>query len=272
MKELFGKTAVITGAGSGIGAATALACAGEGMNLVLADTQEDNLMSVESRVKNFGVNCISIRTDVSDSKQIESLAEETLAKFESVDLLFNNAGVLHVASILEHTEKDWQWVLGVNLFGVINGVRIFGPIMRDQKTNTHIVNTASIGGFTTGPGLAAYKISKHALVAFSEVLEAELSDTLVGVSVLCPGWTNTEIMRSEEMRPEKYKDSTSNNRDVLEANKHIEHGIESAKKGARSDFFAKCVLNAVKNDIFFILPDKSFHTKFKERVSRILEA
>jgi NAD(P)-dependent dehydrogenase (short-subunit alcohol dehydrogenase family) len=272
MKIIKGKTAVITGAGSGIGAATAIACAKEGMKLVLADVQEENLMSVETRVKNFGVGCISIRTDVSDSEQIEKLAEVTLLKFKRVDFLFNNAGVLHVASILEHTEKDWHWVLGVNLFGVINGVRIFGPIMRDQKTEAHIVNTASIGGFTTGPGLGAYKISKHALVAFSEVLEAELADTLIGVSVLCPGWTNTGIMQSEGSRPAKYRDSINEIQNFQDASKNIRRGVESAAKGADTNFIAKCVINAVINDIFYIIPDISFHGKFKERVSRILGA
>ncbi len=272
MKTLRGKTAVITGAGSGIGAATAIACAKEGMNVVLADVQEVSLLNVEARIRNIGIECLSVVTDVSDSEQLEKLAERTFSAFKSADLLFNNAGVLHVASLLEHSEKDWQWVLGVNLFGVINGVRIFAPLMREQKTEAHIVNTASIGGFTSGPGLAAYKISKHALVAFSEILEAELAETSIGVSVLCPGWTNTGIMHSESARPEKFRDSRIETRNFEEASKNIHRGMESAAKGENSEFIAKCVIDAVLNNKFYIIPDTSFHDKFKDRVSRIMGA
>ena len=270
MKVLTGKTAVVTGAASGIGAATAVAFAKEGMNVVIADVQEEYLKIVANQIKNLGVECISFRTDVSDSRQIEKLAEAALSKFHSVDVLFNNAGVLHVASILEHSENDWQWVLGVNLFGVINCVRIFAPIMKSQNTEAHIVNTASIGGFTTGPGLAAYKTSKHAVIAFSEVLEAELTDTPIGISVLCPGWTNTGIMQSDTARPERYNDSITENRNMHEATRNIQRGIKSAKRGADSDVIAKCVLKGIMNDEFFIIPDRSFHEKFQDRVSRIL--
>ena len=270
MKVLTGKTAVVTGAASGIGAATAIAFAKEGMNVVIADVHRENLEIVANQIINLGVECISIRTDVSDSRQIEKLAEATLLKFRSVDVLFNNAGVLHVASILEHSENDWQWVLGVNLFGVINCVRIFAPIMKTQNTEAHIVNTASIGGFTTGPGLAAYKTSKHAVVAFSEILEAELTDTHIGISVLCPGWTNTGIMQSDATRPERYKDSITENRNMHEATRNIQRGIKSAKRGTDSDEIAKYVLKGIKNDEFFIIPDRSFHEKFQDRVSRIV--
>ena len=272
MKILKGKTVVITGAGSGIGSATAIRCAKEGMNIVLSDVQEDNLLKVEEIVKNIGANCISVITDVSDSEQLEMLATTTLSVFKSIDVLFNNAGVIHVGSILEHTEKDWQWVLGVNLFGVINGVRIFAPLMRDQLTESNIVINASIGGFTTGAGLAAYKISKHALIAFSEILEAELTDSQVRVSVLCPGWTNTQLMQSEATRPEKYIDFVGFTQNNQESNMHLLRGIESAKNGAPPEFIAECVLDAVINNKFYVIPDTSFHDKFKDRVSRIIEA
>jgi NAD(P)-dependent dehydrogenase (short-subunit alcohol dehydrogenase family) len=270
VKILTGKTAIVTGAANGIGAATAIAFAKEGMNVVIADIQEENLKIVANQIKNLGVECISIRTDVSDSSQIEKLAEASVSKFHSVDVLFNNAGVLHVASILEHSENDWQWVLGVNLFGVINCVRVFAPVMKSQNTEAHIVNTASIGGFTTGPGLAAYKTSKHAVIAFSEVLEAELKGTSIGISVLCPGWTNTGIMQSDSARPERYNDLITENRNMHEVTRNIQRGIKSAKKGADSEVIAKCVLRGIMNDEFFIIPDRSFHEKLQERVSRIL--
>lgn len=272
MKILKGKTAVITGAGSGIGAATAVMCAKKGMNVVISDIHEENLLSVEQEIKNIGVEVLSVKTDVSDSSQIQLLATKTYSVFKSVELLFNNAGVLHVAPLLKHTENDWQWVLSVNLFGVINSVRIFTPLMCEQKTESHIVNTASLGGFTTGAGLAAYKTSKHAVIAFSEVLEAELVNTQVKVSVLCPGWTNTKIMKSEFARPNKYKNYANQTENTREDQMHILKGTESAKKGQSPEFIAECVLNAVINNKFYIIPDNSFHDKFNDRITRILES
>ena len=272
MKVLKGKTAVITGAANGIGAATAICLAKEGMNIVLSDVREDGLLKVEKILRNIGANCLSVKTDVSDSEQIESLATATQSAFETIDLLFNNAGVIHVASIFEHTEKDWQWVLGVNLFGVINCVRIFAPLMQEQGTESHIINNASIGGFTTGPGLAAYKTSKHALIAYSEILEAELKDSQIRVSVLCPGWVNTNLMQNDTTRPKKYRNYVEKNQNNLESNMHSLKGIESAKNGVTPEFIAECVLNAVIKNKFYIIPDTTFHSKFKDRVSRIIQA
>jgi len=271
MKVLEGKTAVITGAASGIGAATAIRLAKEGMNIVLSDVREDYLLKVEKKIRKIGANCFSVKTDVSDSEQIESLATAAQSAFKTIDLLFNNAGVIHTASIFEHTEKDWQWVLGVNLFGVVNCVRIFAPLMQEQGTESYIINNASIGGFTTGPGLVAYKTSKHALIAYSEILEAELKDSYIRVSVLCPGWTNTNFMHSDTTRPEKYR-NIEKNQNNQEFNMHLIKGIESAKNGVTPEFIAECVLDAVIKNKFYIIPDTSFHSKFKDRVSRIIQA
>jgi len=272
MKVLKGKTAVITGAASGIGAATAICLAKLGMNIVISDVRYDFLLKVEKIIKIIGSNCVSVRADVSDSEQIESLANAAQSAFKTIDILFNNAGVIHVAPILEHTKKDWEWILGVNLFGVINCVRIFAPLMREQGTESHIVNHASIAGFTTGPGLAAYKISKHALIAFSEILEAELKESKIKVSVLCSGWTDTLLMHSEMTRPEKYKNSFEQSQNNLETNRHILSAIESAKNGKSPEFIAECVLDAIINNRFYVIPDTTFHRKFKERVDRIFQS
>ena len=271
MRVLRGKTAVITGAASGIGAATAISLAKEGMNIVVSDVREDHLLKIEEKLKDIGTNYISAVADVSDSVQIESLATLAQSTFKTIDLLFNNAGVIHVAPILEHTEKDWQWVLGVNLFGAINCVRIIAPIMQEQGTESHIINHASIGGFTTGPGLAAYKTSKHAVIAFSEVLEAELLESQINVSVLCPGWTDTLLMQSEITRPKRYINNFKQNHNKQETNKHMLKAIRSAKNGHSPEFISECLIEAIKNNKFYVIPNTSFHGKFKKRVDRIME-
>jgi short-subunit dehydrogenase len=271
MRVLRGKTAVITGAASGIGAATAISLAKEGMNIVVSDVREDYLLKIEKNLKDIGANYISVRADVSDSAQIQNLATKTQSAFKTIDLLFNNAGVIHFSSILEHTEKDWQWVLGVNLFGAINCVRIIAPIMQEQGTDSHIINHASIGGFTTGPGLAAYKTSKHALIAFSEVLESELLESQINVSVLCPGWTDTLLMQSEITRPKRYINDFQQSHINQETKKHILKAIKSAKNGHSPEFISECLIEAIKNNKFYVIPDTSFYSKFKKRVDRIIE-
>ena len=271
MRVLRGKTAIITGAASGIGAATAISLAKEGMNIVVSDVRKDYLLKIEEKLKGIGANYISAKADVSDSAQIESLVTLAQSAFKTIDLLFNNAGVIHVASVLEHTEKDWQWVLGVNLFGVINCVRIIAPIMQEQGTESHIINNASIGGFTTGPGLAAYKTSKHAVIAFSEVLEAELLESQINVSVLCPGWTDTSLLKSEIKRPKRYMNNFIQSHNKQATNNHMLKAIRSAKNGHSSEFISEYLITAIKNNKFYVIPDTSFHGKFKKRFDRIIE-
>jgi NAD(P)-dependent dehydrogenase (short-subunit alcohol dehydrogenase family) len=203
MKEFHGKVAVITGAASGIGRALAERCVQEGMRAVLADVEVEALANAEAGLKASGAAVLAVPTDVSRPRDVAALAQKTLEAFGAVHLLCNNAGVGAEAAIWESTLEEWEWVLGVNLWGVIHGVRAFVPLMLAQDTECYIVNTASMAGLISGPGLGAYKVTKHAVVSLSETLHHELAErgARVGVSVLCPGIVNTRIMESARNRP-----------------------------------------------------------------------
>ena len=202
MIDFKNKVAVITGAASGIGRALAERSVQEGMKVVLADVELEALTKVEASMNAAGATALAVRTDVARSEDVEALARKTLEAFGAVHLLCNNAGVAgSAAPIWEST--DWEWVLGVNLWGVIHGVRHFVPIMLAQNTECHIVNTASIAGLISSPGLGAYKVTKHGVVTISETLHHELAErsAKIKVSVLCPGVVNTQIMESARNRP-----------------------------------------------------------------------
>jgi NAD(P)-dependent dehydrogenase (short-subunit alcohol dehydrogenase family) len=203
MKEFRDKVAVITGAASGIGRALADRCVQEGMKVVLADVELEPLTKTEASLKASGATVLAVRTDVSQARDVEALAQRTLEAFGAVHLLCNNAGVAAEAAIWESTLAEWQWLIGVNLWGVIHGVHVFVPLMLAQETECHIVNTASLAGLISGPGLGAYKVTKHGVVTLSETLYHELAErgAKVKVSVLCPGIVNTRIMESARNRP-----------------------------------------------------------------------
>jgi NAD(P)-dependent dehydrogenase (short-subunit alcohol dehydrogenase family) len=203
VKEFKGKVAVITGAASGIGRALAGRCVRERMKTVLADVEPGALAQAEASMKASGAAVLAVRTDVSRSGDVEALARQALEVFGAVHLLCNNAGVATEAAVWESTAAEWEWVLGVNLRGVIHGVRVFVPVMLSQDAECHVVNTASMAGLLSGPGLGAYRVSKHAVVALSETLHHDLAErgAKVKVSVLCPGIVNTRIMESARNRP-----------------------------------------------------------------------
>src|SRR5438552_10271105 len=196
MKEFKDKVAVITGAASGIGRALADRCVREGMKVVLADVEPEPLTNTEASLKAAGATVLAVRTDVSQASDVEALAQKTLDAFGAVHLLCNNAGVATGASIWESTIADWEWVVGVNLWSVIHGVRIFVPIMLAQDTECHIVNTASISGLVSLPRTSIYAVTKHGVVTLSEVLHRELAERggKVKVSVLCPALVKTQIV------------------------------------------------------------------------------
>ncbi|HUF33423.1 MAG TPA: SDR family NAD(P)-dependent oxidoreductase [Acidimicrobiales bacterium] len=204
MDELTGRTAVITGAASGMGRAFADRFSAAGMNLVLADIEQAPLDDAVAELSGSGAQVIGVRTDVSDGDQVDALAAAAFERFETVNVVCNNAGVAAGGRIADLAVADWEWVLGVNVWGVVHGLRAFLPHLIAHGDG-HVVNTASVAGHTSPPGMAPYNASKHAVVTISETLYNELTadGSTVGVTVLCPGLVSTRIMESDRNRPEQ---------------------------------------------------------------------
>jgi NAD(P)-dependent dehydrogenase (short-subunit alcohol dehydrogenase family) len=208
------KTAVLTGAGSGFGLECARIGAKLGMNLVLADVQQDALDRAVAEISKLGVQVLGFKLDVSKADQVEAMGAATLERFGAPHLIFNNAGVAAGGMIWEHTLKDWEWVLGVNIMGVAHGVRVFTPMMleaakKDSSYRGYIVNTASMAGLLNAPNMGVYSVSKHAVVSLSETLyqDLRLVTDQIGSSVLCPFFVPTGISQSHRNRPEEFKQS-----------------------------------------------------------------
>jgi NAD(P)-dependent dehydrogenase (short-subunit alcohol dehydrogenase family) len=203
VQTLEDRVAVVTGAASGIGLALAERFAAEGMKVVMADVEADALDRAVAAVRSRARAVLPVRVDVARAEDVERLAREAYATFGAAHVVCNNAGVAVIGAVHEHSLADWQWVLGVNLWGVIHGVRAFVPRMLAGGDEGHIVNTASMAGLTTAPFMSVYDVTKHGVVALSESMykEFELSGAPIGVSVVCPGLINTSIMRSARNRP-----------------------------------------------------------------------
>jgi NAD(P)-dependent dehydrogenase (short-subunit alcohol dehydrogenase family) len=203
VQDFAGRVAVVTGGASGIGLALARRCAAEGMRVVVGDVEQGALEEAVSALRASGASVEGVATDVSDPGQVQALADRAVERFGAIHLAFNNAGVAGAGLSWEIPLETWQWVLGVNLMGVVHGVRSFVPVLVRQEAG-HVVNTASIAGLVAPPFMSVYNASKHAVVALSESLHHELAMAAphVKVSVLCPGWVSTRIMESERNRPE----------------------------------------------------------------------
>jgi NAD(P)-dependent dehydrogenase (short-subunit alcohol dehydrogenase family) len=205
--ELGGRTAIVTGAASGIGLGIAEALAGAGMNLVLADLQPAPLEEARRKIETLGVKAVGMPADVSDPAAVAALGRAAEQTFGKLHVAVNNAGVaMHGTRVEDVTTDEWNWVIGVNVLGVINGIRAFVPLIRRHGEGGHVVNTASISGFfvRAGRNQGAYSMTKYAVVALSEALEQEVSDANIGVSVLCPGAVSTHIFQSAATRPERF--------------------------------------------------------------------
>ena len=203
MKELRNRVAVVTGAASGIGFALAERFAAEGMKVVLADIEGRTLASAAEALRRKAPAVLASQIDVSRSDDMERLARETYDEFGAAHVLCNNAGVAVIGAVHEHSLADWQWVINVNLWGVIHGVRAFVPRMLASGDEAHIVNTSSMAGLTTAPFMSVYDVTKHGVMALSESMYKEFRTTgaPIGVSVVCPGLINTNISRSSRNRP-----------------------------------------------------------------------
>ncbi len=272
MKDFNDKVAVVTGGASGIGRAIAERLAAEGMKLVLADIEEGALATAQKEMEAKGATVLAVRTDVSQPSEVEALAKKTVDAFGAVDVLCNNAGVGPPGGPLwERTVADWQWVLGVNLWGVIHGVRVFVPIMRAQDTEAHIVNTASLAGLVSVPWMGIYNVTKHAIVTLSETLHHELtlSGTKLKVSVLCPAWVNTALADSERNRPAELTDADQTKSPQSEMVEMALRGFLAS--GLPPEQVADAVLDAIRNENFYILTHPEGNEVIKARMQDILE-
>jgi NAD(P)-dependent dehydrogenase (short-subunit alcohol dehydrogenase family) len=271
MKVLKGKVAAVTGAASGLGRSMALAFAAEGMDVALADVDEQGLLEVQEALKRHGVKTSTLRVDVSKADQLDAFAERTVRELKAVHVVCNNAGVSPLGAVWENTVADWQWILGVNLWGVIHGVHAFTPRLIAQNEG-HIVNTASVAGLISPPGSGAYNVTKHAVVALSESLHHDLRErhSAVGVSVLCPAYVPTRITESERSRPDELKNSSSELLpETLARQAMLKKAVSSGKISA--DQVAQAVVAAVKAERFYILTHPRIKGAIRARMQDILE-
>jgi len=260
MKNLEGKVAVVTGGGSGIGRELALACAREGMNVVLADV---DVKGMDETGQLIG-SALKVRCDVSRAAEVENLALETYDRFGAAHLLFNNAGVAVSGPTWTTTLEEWEWVLGVNLMGVVHGIRTFVPRMLAQGGECHVVSTASAAGLISVPGSSVYCVSKHGVVTMSECLKHELrrAKASIGVSVLCPAYVKTGIVDSTRNRPPELAKDNPLGAPYREG---VRKAVESGRLSAAE--VAKLTLDAVKADRFYVIP----HAKMKAHVETRLQ-
>jgi len=263
MRELKGKVAAVTGAASGLGRAMALAFADEGMHVALGDVTDTS--EVFAEVERKGVAALSMKLDVSRAQEVEAFAELIDQELGGAHVVCNNAGVSPLGAAWETSLGDWQWILGVNLWGVIHGVRSFVPrlIARNQG---HMVNTASVAGIINPPGSGAYNVTKHAVVALSETLHHDLRERncAVGVSVLCPAYVPTGIADSERNRPTGFE-PTVKSKETLAREALLKKAVASGRLSA--DDVAKAVVQAVKEERFYILT----HPRIKGAIGARME-
>jgi NAD(P)-dependent dehydrogenase (short-subunit alcohol dehydrogenase family) len=271
MRELAGKVAVITGAGSGFGREFARIGAREGMKLVLADVQQDALDGAVEEMRGAGAETVGVTVDVSSAADVERLAARAWDQFGAVHLLFNNAGVAGGGGFAwEVSLKDWQWVLGVNVMGVVHGIRSFLPRMLKQGSECHVVNTASAAGLVSAPLMAVYNVSKHAVVTLSETLFHDLRATgaNAGVSVLCPAFVPTNIRSSERNRPPELSDDALPTASQIAARERAEKAVSSGRLTAAE--VAALTFEAVREDRFYVITHPKMLASVELRMQDLL--
>lgn len=266
MRELNKKVAVVTGAGSGIGRELALACAREGTRVVLADVDEPGMAETTRLLGE--AESIAVRCDVSKAEQVENVAKQAYARFGDVNLLFNNAGVACSGPIWTTTLEDWEWTLGVNLMGVVHGIRTFVPRMLAGGGAAHVVNTASAAGLLSVPGSSVYCVSKHGVVTMSECLKHELrrAGSAIGVSVLCPAFVPTRIADAERNRPAELAACNPHNAQYRQM---VKKAVESGRISAAE--VAAMTLDAVREDRFYVLPHRKIRSHVETRLQDIVQ-
>jgi NAD(P)-dependent dehydrogenase (short-subunit alcohol dehydrogenase family) len=272
MRDFTGRVAVITGAASGLGRALAHRFARAGVKLALADLDAAALARTAAEFEASGVATIGVPTDVRKAADVEALAARTLDAFGAVHVVCNNAGVASVGAAWESTAADWEWVLGVNLWGVIHGVRVFTPIMLEQGHEGHIVNTASVAGLIAPPGMAAYNVSKHAVVALTESLHHDLVARAAKVrcTVVCPAYFPSGIADSERARP---ADLAEPGRAKSATHQSLEENLRKAVMAGKlsADDVAAAVFEAVRDERFYVLTHPRIKPAIEWRMHDILD-
>ncbi|NNL66312.1 MAG: SDR family NAD(P)-dependent oxidoreductase [Myxococcales bacterium] len=270
MEELQGRVAVVTGGASGIGRGMAEAFLAEGMHVVLGDIEAAPLAETTQALSRDGARVIGVECDVSKPESVEALRDAALSEFGKVHVVCNNAGVGGGGGAMwEASLDDWDWGLGVNLMGVIYGIRSFVPVMIEQGEGGHVVNTSSMAGLM--PGMGIYGVTKHAVVALSESLWTELNTRGqdVGVSVLCPGWVRTRIVESERNRPEAPRPDPGPEAPQIEMMRKmiasfVEGGLDPLEVGRR-------VAQSIREKRFYVLTHPHWRNMIQNRLENILE-
>ncbi len=272
MREVEGKVAVVTGAASGIGFGMSKVFANAGMKIVMADVEEEALANAAGALRNAGADVLDVITDVSIIENLEELRDKALGKYERVNVLCNNAGVAGGGGPLWQTSaNDWEWVIGVNLMGVVHGVQAFTQAMIDSGEEGHIVNTSSVLGLSTGPG-SIYNVTKHAVTRLSEGLYYELkaADTKIGVSVLCPGMIATNIISSGRNRPAALTTDIETERASAGAEMRSAMQDRFLTDGMPPEEVGRIVLDGIRSDRFYLLTHEDVKERLKRRIDSIL--
>jgi NAD(P)-dependent dehydrogenase (short-subunit alcohol dehydrogenase family) len=255
--SLHGRTAVITGAASGFGLETSRIAAGLRMNLVMVDVLDEPLAVAAKEIEALGATVLAFKCDVRHAEEVEALGAATLQRFGAPHLVFNNAGVGAGGLIWEHSARDWEWVMGVNVMGVAHGVRVFTPMMlaaerADPAFEGHIVNTASMAGLVNLPNMGVYNVSKHAVVSLSETLyqDLKLVSERVHAHVLCPYFVPTGISRSQRARPQDVREERTPTTSQRVAQGLVEKAVASGRVTAAE--VARFVFDGIAADHFYI--------------------
>jgi NAD(P)-dependent dehydrogenase (short-subunit alcohol dehydrogenase family) len=271
MREFVGRTAFVTGAASGIGLALARTFLDRGMNVMMADVEDAALNAALHGLSNYGDRVASVRCDVAIGEELTAAAARTFATFGNVHILCNNAGVSRAGLVEEIAVADWDWVVGVNLYGLIHGLRAFLPHMKQHGEAGHIVNTSSMSGLTPKALAGPYGATKFAIVGLSHVLAAELAGTKLGVSVLCPGWTRTNMPDNGRNRPSRFGGPYDYRTDPVLAERNRQY-VEGSRSGLDPLDLAALVMGAIEEDEFYIITQPSRRGEVQSRCDEILGA
>ena len=276
MRNITGKVAFITGGASGMGLAMARSFAAAGMKVAIADIEQDALDRVKAEFDASNAEVITLQVDVTDRAAMEAAADATEAAFDKVHVLVNNAGVAVGGSLDQMSYEDWDWVMGVNLDGVVNGLQAFVQRIKAHGEGGHVVNTASLAGHFAIPGLGIYTATKYAVVGISETLRADLKQHDIGVSVLCPGVVNTNIFDSGRNRPSHLQGETDTAKMVLSEDvagpEQEQRLTEMMAKALDPAVVGDMVLHSIQEDEFYIFSHPEVEPMVSGRAAEVTDA